>query len=346
MLRIRTDAWCNNQERIGYHKTSSLLTALKKEEQYKWLNEVSCVPTQQALRHLQSSYQNFWSKRTKYPTFKKKHHKQSAEYTASAFKWNGTDLTLAKHNKSLNIVWSREIPKEAKVTTVCISKDYYGRYFVSLLCNDLVQLKEEVQSKIGIDLGLDSFAVLSTGEKIKAPQYFRKYEKKLAKRQRILARKQKGSILRQKAKLKVAKIHAKIADSRTDFLHALRKLSTRLINENQVIAVESLSVKNMQKNRRLAKSIGDAGWSEFLRQLTYKALWYGRKLIGIDKWYPTSKRCNICGYTLEKLKLSTRHWTCPECKTEHDRDINASRNVLAVGLAVLANGESVSPVCI
>src|SRR5690625_1097380 len=147
---------------------------------------------------------------------------------------------------------------------------------------------------------------------------------------------------REKAKLKVARVHAKIADARRDFLH---KLSTRLINENQVIAIESLSVSNMQKNRCLSKAISDAGWSEFVRQLEYKARWYGRELIGIDRWYPSSKRCFDCGYTMPKMPLSVREWVCPECGSIHDRDINAARNVLAAGLAVSAHGEAVSPVC-
>ena len=138
-------------------------------------------------------------------------------------------------------------------------------------------------------------------------------------------------------------MHAKIADSRKDFLH---KLSTRLINENQVIAIETLAVSNMQKNHCLAKSISDASWSEFVRQLEYKAQWYGRTLIGIDRWYPSSKRCSDCGHTVSKLPLNVREWTCPECGTHHDRDVNAAHNVLAAGLAVSAHGESVSPVCI
>ena len=171
---------------------------------------------------------------------------------------------------------------------------------------------------------------------------FRRYKKKLAKLQRRLAKKTKGSNRREKAKLKVARVHAKIADARRDFLH---KLSTRLINENQVIAVESLSVSNMQKNRCLSKSIADASWSEFLRQLEYKARWYGRELIGIDRWYPSSKRCFDCGYTMPKMPLSVREWVCPECGSIHDRDINAARNVLAAGLAVSAHREAVSPVC-
>ena len=343
MLRLRTDAWMQRQERIGYHETSAALTALKKQPEYAWLNEVSSVPVQQALRHLQTAFANFFAKRARYPQFKRKDGKQSAEYTTSAFKWDGQLLKLAKMAEPLAIRWSRQIPKAAKVTTVTVSKDTAGRYFVSLLCDDAVAAKHEVSGKVGIDLGLSHFAILSTGEKVAAPNTFRKNEAKLAKLQRRLAKKQKGSNRRAKAKLKVARLHAKIADSRRDFLH---KLSTRLINENQVIAVESLSVKNMQRNRCLSKSIADAGWSEFVRQLEYKARWYGRELIGIDRWYPSSKRCSDCGHVVKAMPLSVREWACPECGAIHDRDINAARNILAAGLAVLANGENVSPVCI
>ena len=344
MLRLRSDAWMQRQERVGYHETSAALTALKKTPDHLWLNEVSSVPIQQALRHLQTAFSNFFAKRGRYPQFKRRNGRQSAEYTTSAFKWDGDaqTLKLAKMDEPLVIRWSRQIPKAAKITTVTVSKDAAGRHFVSLLCDDVVMAKPAAQAKVGIDLGLSHFAILSTGEKIASPNTFRKNEAKLAKLQRRLAKKQKGSNNRTKAKLKVARLHAKIADSRKDFLH---KLSTRLIHENQVIAVESLSVSNMQKNRHLSKSIGDASWSEFLRQLEYKAHWYGRELIGIDKWYPSSKRCSDCGHTVPKMPLNVRQWTCPECGSEHDRDVNAARNVLAAGLAVSALGESVSPVC-
>lgn len=343
MLRLRTDAWFKEKKRIGYHETSAALTALKKQPEYAWLNEVSSVPVQQALRHLQTAFNNFFAKRAGYPQYKRKDGPQSAEYTTSAFKWDGRSLKLAKMDAPLAIRWSRTIPKAAKVTTVTVSRDTAGRYFVSLLCDDAVAAKPAAQGKVGIDLGLTHFAILSTGEKVAAPNTFRKYEAKLAKLQRRLAKKQKGSKNRAKARLKVARLHAKIADARRDFLH---KLSTRLINENQVIAIESLSVSSMQKNRCLSKSISDAGWSEFVRQLEYKARWYGRELIGIDRWYPSSKRCSDCGYTMPKMPLSVREWVCPECGSIHDRDINAARNVLAAGLAVSACGESVSPICI
>ena len=343
MLRLRTDAWFQRQERIGYHETSAALTALKKDPEFVWLNEVSSVPVQQALRNLQTAFGNFFAKRAKYPTFKRKDGPQSAEYTTSAFKWDGKALKLAKMVAPLAIRFSRTIPRAAKVTTVTVSKDAAGRYFVSMLCDDAVEPKAEAAGKVGIDLGLTHFAILSTGEKVAAPNTFRKHETKLAKLQRRMAKKQKGSQRRAKVKLKVARLHAKITDSRRDFLH---KLSTRLINENQVIAVESLSVKNMQRNRCLSKSIADAGWSEFVRQLEYKARWYGRELIGIDRWYPSSKRCSDCGHVVKAMPLSVREWACPECGAIHDRDINAARNILAAGLAVLANGENVSPVCI
>ena len=341
MLRQRTDAWFQRQERIGYHETSAMLTALKKQPEYIWLNDVSSVPVQQSLRHLQTAFYNFFAKRNGYPQFKKKDGHQSAEYTTSAFKWADNKLTIAKAG-GLNIRFSRTIPKAAKVTTVTVSKDTAGRYFVSMLCTDEVQAKPAAHTKVGIDLGLTHFAILSTGEKIASPKAFAANEKKLAKAQRALAKKQKGSANRRKAKLKVARLHAKIADTRKDFLH---NLSTRLINENQVIAIETLAVSNMQKNHCLAKSISDAGWSEFVRQLEYKSRWYGRELVGIDRWYPSSKRCSDCGHTVKAMPLNVREWTCPECGTIHDRDINAARNVLAAGLAVSALGESVSPVC-
>ena len=343
MLRLRTDAWFKEQKRIDYHATSAALTALKKQPEFVWLNEVSSVPVQQALRHLQTAFANFFQKRAGYPAFKRKDGPQSAEYTTSAFKWDGKALRLAKMDCPLEIRWSRTLPKAAKLTTVTVSKDAAGRYFVSLLCDDVVSPRPEVSNKVGIDLGLSNFAILSTGEKIDAPEHFRTNEAKLVKLQRRMEKKQKGSNRRAKAKRKVARLHAKIADSRRDFLH---KLSTRLVNENQVIAVESLAIKNMQKNRCLAKSIGDAGWSEFLRQLEYKSRWYGRELIGIDRWYPSSKRCSSCGHVVKAMPLNVREWACPGCGTIHDRDINAARNILAAGLAVSANGENVSPVCI
>jgi len=343
MLRLRTDAWYKDQKRIGYHETSSLLTDLKRKSEFSWLADVSASPVQQSLRHLQTAYGNFFARRAKHPVFKTKDAKQAAEYTTSAFKWDGKNLKLAKMSGPLHIRWSRYIPTDARITTCTVSKDRSGRYFVSVRCDDKVDCKPESLGKVGIDLGLTHFAVMSNGEKIASPATFRKNEAKLAKLQRRFAKKKLGSKNRSKARLRVARMYAKISDSRNDFLH---KLSTRVINENQVIAVESLAVSNMQKNSRLSKSIADASWGEFIRQLEYKARWYGRTLIGIDRWYPSTKRCSGCGYTIESLPLYAREWTCPECSVIHDRDINAARNILAAGLAVSVCGESVSPVLV
>jgi len=343
MLKVRSDAWKERQERIGFAETSAMLPVLKKTQEHDWLNEVSSVPLQQALRHLETAYKNFFAGRARHPVFKNKHGRQAATYSARGFRWNGQDLTLAKMFAPLNIHWSRKIPKAARITTVTVSKDPAGRYFVSLLCDDAVAAKPPVQARVGIDLGLKHFIALSTGEKIEGAKALWKYKAKLAKLQRQLAKKQKGSSRYEKARLKIARLHAKIADIRRDFLH---KLTTWLINENQVIVVESLSVMELQKIKWAARLLADAGWYEFRRQLEYKARWYGRELIAIDKAFPSSRVCSECWHTLEELPLSKRKWTCSDCGTHHDRDINAARNILqAAGLAVSARGETVRPVC-
>ncbi len=339
-LRLRTDAYYKDQQRIGYNALSARLTLLKQQADHAWLNEVSCVPPQQALRHLEKAFKNFFEGRAKYPTGKYRHGEQTAEYTTSAFKWNGTHLTLAKMDAPLDIHWSRPLPKGCKPTTVTVRKDTAGRYFVSILVEEDIKFLELVPKQVGLDLGLKSMVITSDGHTYGNPQFFQKDEKKLARAQRRLSKKQKGGNNRAKARLKVARLHAKIGDRRRDYQH---KLSTKLIRENQTICVESLQVKNMVKNPCLAKAISDVGWSEFVRQLEYKAAWYGRRLVKIDKWYPSSKRCFDCGHILDSLTLDVRCWTCPECGVVHDRDINAARNILAAGRAVTACGESVRP---
>jgi putative transposase len=341
-LRLRTDAYYQRQERISYAGTSAALTQLKREPETTWLNEVSSVPTQQALRHLDRAFRNFFEGRGKYPGFHKKHGRQSAEYTTSAFRWDAdaNTLTLAKMDAPLAIRWSRPLPDGAVPSTVTVSRDTAGRYFVSILAEDEIEPLPAVAQDVGIDLGLHDAVVLDTGEKVGNPRFFAKDEKRLAKAQRRLAKKQPGSKNRNKARVKLARVHARIADRRQDFLH---KLSTRIIRENQTVCVESLSVKAMVKHPTLAKAIHDVGWGEFVRQLSYKAEWYGRTLVAIDKWYPSSKRCSDCGHVLGFLSLETRCWTCPVCGCVHDRDVNAAKNILAVGLTVSAGGEAVRP---
>jgi putative transposase len=340
-LRQRTDAFYNERQRLYYKDLSEALTQLKKQPEYSWLSEVSSVPLQQVLRHLDKAFLNFFEGRAEYPTFKKKRNQQAATYTSNAFKWDGTHLTLAKMDAPLTIVWSRMLPDGAKPSSVTITKDCADRYFLSLLVEVDIAHLSQTDTSLGADLGLKSFVVLSDGQVVGNPKFFHKDEKKLAKAQRRHAKKKKGSKNRNKARKKVARIHARIVDRRRDFL---QKLSTRLIRENQTICVESLQVKNMVKNPTLSKAISDVGWSEFVSQLEYKAQWYGRNLVKIDKWYPSSKRCFECGHILDALSLDVREWTCPECGTHHDRDINAAKNIHAVGLTVFeACGEAVRP---
>src|SRR5690349_7317573 len=205
-----------------------------------------------------------------------------------------------------------------------------------ILLEDEIAPMPITSGQVGIDVGLHDAVVLDNGKKVGNPRFFSKDEKKLAQAQRRLARKQRGSKNRDKARRTVARIHARIADRRRDFTH---KLSTRIIRENQTICIESLHVKAMVKHPTLAKAIHDVGWGEFVRQLTYKAAWYGRTFVAIDKWYPSSKRCSSCGHVLGSLSLDVRQWTCPICASVHDRDVNAAKNVLAAGLAVSACGE-------
>ena len=305
------------------------------------LADVSSVPLQQSLQNLDKAFKNFFEGRAKYPTFKKKQNTQSATYAANAFKWDGATLTLAKMNEPLDIHWHRSLPKESTPSSVTVTKDCANRYFVSILIEEQIGHKPVVNKMVGLDLGIKSMVVLSTGESIGNPRFFQKDEKYLAKAQRRHAKKKKGSKNRNKARIKVASVHARINDRRRDYQH---KLSTRIVNENQVICVESLAVKNMVKNHCLAKAISDVGWSEFIRQLEYKAAWYGRTLVKIDRFYPSSKTCSACKHVLDSLTLDIREWVCPECGVVHDRDTNAALNILAEGLSAAACGGSVRPV--
>jgi len=355
-LHSRTEAWYKRQERVGYSETSGMLTAWKQQEDLDFLNEVSCVPLQQGLRNLQKAFTNFWAGRAKYPNFKKKRSGGSAEFTRSAFKWsecglgvspsgasrvkNG-QLWLAKCSEALPIRWSRTLPDGCEPSTVTVKLDASGRWFVSLLVEDpTIQPHQPIDKVVGIDAGITSLIATSDGEKITNPKHFNHLRFKLRQAQKALSRKVKDSNNREKARRKVARIQAAIADARKDFLH---KLTTRLVCENKTIAVEDLAVKSMMKNHKLAQAIADASWSELVHQLEYKCQWYGRTLVKIDRWFPSSKRCGHCGHVVDKLSLDVREWDCPGCGTHHDRDINAAQNILAAGLAVIVCGSGVRP---
>jgi putative transposase len=326
----------------SYRESDAALTAMKKEPALEWLAEVSSVPLQQALRHQHAAFQAFFSRRARYPRFKSRRGKQSATYTRSAFRWRDGQLRLAKTSTPLRLAWSWPglDPASLDPSTVTVSRDPAGRWFAVLHVEapDAEPLPVTGHA-VGVDLGLKEFAVLSTGERIAHPRHMDRHEKRLKRYQRRLARCKKGSANRAKAKLRVARQHARVADARRDFLH---KASTALVRRFDLIAVEDLAVRNMVKNRSLAKSISRSGWSDFRAFLEYKAERYGRTVVAVDRWYPSTKTCSACGHLLASLSLGTRHWTCPGCGTLHDRDINAAKNIVAAaGLAADACGADV-----
>ena len=340
-LAARTEAWYERQERVQYEETSFMLTSWKKQEDLQFLNEVSSVPLQQGLRHLQKAFANFFAGRAKYPNFKKKHNGGSAEFTRSAFSWKNSNVFLAKCKEALPIQWSRPLPDGCTPSTITVKLDPRGSWHVSLLVdNPNIQHLPQCDKSIGLDVGISSLLSTSDGDKIANPKHFKRHRRKLKQVQKALSRKKKGSNNRHKARVKVARAHGKIADSRKDFLH---KLTTQLVRENQTIVVEDLAVKNMVRNHKLALAISDAAWGELVRQLDYKCEWYGRTLVKIDRWFPSSKRCGNCGYIAESLPLDIREWDCPKCRAHHDRDINAARNILAAGHAVAVCGANIRP---
>lgn len=340
-LGERSEAWAKAKKSIGYAEQDRALTAWKKTEELAFLNEVSSVPLQQSLRHLQVAYANFFRKRSRYPRFKKKAAGGSAAFTRSAFRFDQRGLKLAKMHAPLDIRWSRPLPKGADPSTVTVSLDAAGRWHVSMLCEDpSVKPLKKSKRAVALDLGISALATLSTGEKISNPRHSdseRYRKRKLAK---ALSRKQKGSKNRLKARLKLARLHARIADRRLDTMH---KLSTRLVRENQVIVVEDLNVLGMLKNRCLSRVISDAGWRTLLTMLSYKCEWYGRDMVKVDRFFPSSKTCHCCGHVADSLPLSVRKWSCSKCNTTHDRDVNAALNILAAGHAVAREGEACGP---
>ena len=340
-LEVRTRAWFTEQRRVNYADTSAMLTEWKRSDELAFLGEVSSVPLQQALRHLQSAFSNFFAQRAKYPRFKsRKKSRQSAEYTKSAFMWNDGQLRLAKMAEPLAIVWSRPLPEGADPSTVTVSRDAVGRWFVSILVETSTEHWPATNTAVGVDAGLDSLATLSTGEKVTNPKHERRDRKRLAKAQRELSRKEKGSNNRAKARWKVARVHARITDRRRDHLH---QVTTRLVRENQTVVLEDLQVRNMLRNGHLARAISDAAWGEFRMMLEYKAAWYGREVIVLDRFFPSSKTCSACGSLASAMLLHIRTWTCSGCGSTHDRDINAACNIKAAGLAASACGAGVRP---
>ena len=331
-LNERKKEYETNKNTINYYDNAKSLTELKKQEEFSWLNEINSQSLQDSLKNLETAYKNFFRFKKGFPKFKSKHNKNSFCIPQFVKLENGK-LKIPKFKDPIDLILSRSFVGIIKQAT--ISKTSTNEYFVSILVETEHNKFPKTGKSIGVDLGIKDFVITSYGYKYKNNRYTKTYAKKLKEHQQHLSRKTKNSNRYQKQKIKVATIYKKIINSRIDNLH---KVSTELIKKYDLIVLEDLNIKGMIKNHKLSKHISDVSWSKFIELLTYKAEWNDKKIVKIDRFFPSSKTCNSCGYINQNLKLDIREWTCPSCKTKLDRDLNASINILKEGYKQISSG--------
>jgi len=324
-LNQRKEEYLNNKKSITYTKQSSFLTQLKRQEETEWLKETNAQTLQYSLKCLEMSYQNFFNKRTQFPRFKSRKSRNSFTVPQHV-KNEGNKIHFPKFNEGIKMIMERNI--KGKIKKATLSKTPTGKYFVSILTEKEYTPSVKTNQSVGIDLGIKDFLVLSNGTKIKNHRFLKHYERLLTKNQKHLSRKTKGSNRYEKQRIKAAKIHEKITNSRMDLIH---KTTLNLVNQFDIIYLEDLNVKGMMKNHKLAKAIGDVSWSKFIETLTYKAEWNKKEIIHIDRFFPSSKTCSKCGWINNSLTLKDRTWTCTDCGEVLDRDFNAAINILNEG---------------
>jgi putative transposase len=333
-LNERKEQYQADKKSDNYYKQAATMTKLKKEEETKWLKEVNSQTLQFALRSLDTAFLNFFRGNAQFPKFKSRKHKNTFTVPQSGTIEDGK-INIPKFKGGIKVKLHREV--KGKVGKMSITKTPTGKYYVSIFTEQEIEDSYKTNKQVGIDLGIKDFVITSDNKKFKNNRYTKKYAKKLKKAQQHLSRKQKGSNGFEKQKLKVAKIHEKIASCRLDTLH---KVSKELVESYDLISVEDLNVKGMIKNHKLSKHIADASWGTFVRLLEYKADWNNKQIVKINRWYPSSKTCCECGWINQDLNLSIREWTC---KNGHvlDRDLNAAKNILKEGLKILNSAGTV-----
>lgn len=333
-LEIKQSAYFDNKQSIGYNACSAIVTKMKKNPEYEWLKEVNSQTIQAALKDLDRAYDRFFRKIAKFPKFKAKHNSNQSFKVPQHFNidWESRTLKIPKFKTPFKFK-GEYTSKLVKMNSVTISKNASGKYFASIQGEFEIDQKPSTGEVIGVDLGIKSLLIDSNGAEIKNGLFLKKNLMKLKYLHRQHSKKKKSTKSREKARVKLARQYQKVTNQRNNYLH---QVSSKLIDDNQVIVLEDLAVKNMIKNHKLAQAISDVSWGNLVSMLKYKAIWYDRRLIQIDRWYPSSKTCNSCNHLMSEMDLSIREWTCPSCNEQHDRDINAAKNILRQGLNIMS----------